>query len=184
METFCKSSLSGQEYLLTEYFFISPGWCVFLRIAASSLASFPVCPSWQRHRHCFCTVSSPTSGPFPREERMLLSWSSYLCKAMRSQILSGHLLFFKEQWCEPWHTWANSSWKILLKWTSFGSEYRKRYSSLSVLLKVGVILLLSSHLWLNFSGGMEIWWKWFNDRFMWKCPQIINKRISLGKKSY
>lgn len=94
------------------------------------------------------------------------------------------ILFLKEQRCEPWHTWANSSWKILLKWTSFGSNYRKRYSSLSVLLKVGVILLLSSRLWLNFSGGMETRWKWFNDRFTRKCPQIINRRISLGKKSY
>lgn len=65
------------------------------------------------------------------------------------------ILLLKEQWCECWDTWENSRWKILLKRTSFGSDYRKCYSSLSVLQKTGAILLLSSHPWLNFNRRLQ-----------------------------
>lgn len=65
-------------------------------------------------------------------------------------------LLFKEQWCELWYTWANSSWKILLRRTSFGNACRKCYSSLSILPKLGAISLLSSHSWLNFNRRMGI----------------------------
>lgn len=62
------------------------------------------------------------------------------------------ILLLKEQWCELWDTWANSSWKILLKRTSFSSDYRKCYSSLSVLPKMGVISLLIILGWISIGG--------------------------------
>lgn len=158
VEISCKSSFPGQEYSLIECFFIGPGWFAASWFAASSLASFPICPNWWHLLHWFCATSSPSSDPFPglqqcspisaRQCKFKFS-PAICCSAFKKSLL-------KEPWCELCDSWANSNWKILLKRTSSSSDYRKCYSSLSVLPNMGAILLLSSHPWLNFNKRMQI----------------------------
>lgn len=128
-ETSCKSTFPGQEYLLSECFFISPGWFVVPWFAASSLAFFSVCPNWQHLLYWFCTVLSSSSGPSPGCSCPVPFWPGTANPDYHQQLVL--TLLFKEQWCELRDTWANSSWTILLKRTSFSSD-RRKCSSLSI----------------------------------------------------
>lgn len=153
-ETSCKSTFLGQEYLLIEYIIISPGWFGIPWFAASPLASFSVCPNWQHLLHWFCAVLSSSSGSSPGCSCPVPSWPGIANPDSHQPLVL--TLLFKEQWCELWDTWANSSWIILLRRTSFSSDCRKCCFSLSILPKLGAMSLLSSHPWLNFNRRM---WK-------------------------